>query len=326
MKKLLLLAFLVVGLLALGACSDDNGNGNPSNPSDVSGGGEVFRIGISLPPILNDFHAAMRNSIEEAVANAPDNFDFTIVSALSADDQFNQLEVFYNENFDGVIISPDDGTLIAPIAEAIYNSGTPTVIINRAIDTDVWTSFVACDNVGGARTAAHHIAEFLGGEGYVFIAHMRAGTPIDRERTYPFLEELAEHWPGITVLGRAEAGNTREGGFDMMQNAMAAHPEINAVWAGSEIAALGIAHAATLAGRDDLVIAMGFGASQALVDELDADPDFIVQSMCYVAGMGANAVQAMMDILNGEEVGRYHLRESIVINRDNLHIWREWAH
>ena len=320
MRKVLLLMMVLGGMIALSACGD------PAVGAAPDDGDGVIRIGVSLPLITNDFHAAMRNSIEEHIANAPDNFYFHVVAALNTDHQVNVLETFYDMGFDGVIISPDDGTLIAPISEQIYFSGTPTVIINRAIESEHFTSFVACDNVGGARVAANHIAEFLGGEGTVFIAHMRAGTPIDRERTYPFIEVIENYWPNITILGSAEAGNTREGGFNMMQNAMAAHPEINAVWAGSEIAALGIAHAAQLAGRDDLVIAMGFGASQALVDELDADPDFIVQSMCYVAGMGANAVQAMMDILTGETVGRYHLRESIVINRENLHVWREWAH
>jgi len=301
----------------------------PEEPAPAPADDTVFRIGVSLPPILNDFHAAMRRSIEDAIANAPANFEFTVTSALDEGDQVNVLEVFYDQNFDGVVISPLNGTLIAPIAEQIYFSGTPTVIINRAIDSEFFTTFVACDNVGGSRTAAHHIAEFLGGEGNVFIARMSAGTPIDRERTYPFLEVMAAYYPDITILGDGEAGNTREGGFDLMQNAMAAHPVINAVWAGSEIAALGIAHAAEMAGRDDLVIAMGFGASTALVEELDANPDFIVQSMCYVAGMGANAIEAMMGILMGEDIGRYHLRESVVLNRDNLDDgirWREWAH
>lgn len=344
MKKSIILSFVIVVMLALAACG---GNQAPASPPAAAAppaaataaepaaaatetaaepaGDQVFRIGVSLPPILNDFHAGMRRSIEDTIANAPANFEFTVVSALDEGDQFNVLEVFYNENFDGVIISPLNGTLIAPIAEQIYFSGTPTVIINRAIDSEHYTTFVACDNEGGSRTAAHHIAEVLGGEGTVFIARMSAGTPIDSERTYPFLEAIAEH-PGITVLGDAEAGNTREGGFNMMQNAMAAHPVINAVFAGSEVAGLGVAHAAELAGRDELKIVIGFGASQALVDELDGDPNFIAQAMCYVAGMGGNAVEAMMAIMRGEDVGKRHLRESIVLNRDNLHIWREWAH
>ena len=286
----------------------------------------VFRIGVSLPPILNDFHAAMRVSIEEAIANAPPNFEFYVVSAMSESDQFDVLETFYLMNFDGVVISPLNGTLIAPIAEDIYFSGTPTVIINRAIDSEHFRTFVACDNVQGARTAANHIAEFLGGEGTIFIARMAAGTPIDSERTYPFIEVIENYWPGITIIGYAEAGNTRDGGFDVMNNAMAAHPVINAVWCGSEIAALGVAHAVELAGRTDVQIVMGFGASQALVDELDANPDFIVQSMCYVAAMGENAIIAMMDILLGRDVGRFQMRESIVLNHDNLDYWRQWAH
>lgn len=296
-------------------------------PADEPADEVVFRVGVSLPPILNDFHAVMRTEIENAVANAPDNFDFQIVSAMDANDQYNVLEVLYLEQFDGVVISPFDGVLIAPIAEQIYMTGAPTVIINRAIATDHFTAFVAGDNPGGGRNAADVIGERLGGEGYVFGLRMAAGTPIDADRHNAFMEQLETYWPGITIIGDGDAGNTREGGFNTMQNALQAHPHIDAVFGHCEIAALGAVAAIEQSGREDIQIVTGFGGSLFLVEIFEEEPDFLLNAtMSYLPVMGATAIETMIRILNGETVERYVIDPPLILTAENLDMWRDWAY
>ena len=335
-KTLAILLVLVLGLSLFAACTpaqtppaqqpaqQQPAAQTPATPA-VEEDEQIFRIGVSLPPILNDFHSSMREFILEAIENAPPNFEFTVVGAADEGDQVNVLEQFYGENFDGVVISAFNGTIVAPITEAIYKSGTPVIVINRAIDTEYFTAFVACDNEGGARVAAHRVAEVLGGEGTVIVMQMVGGTPIDNARTYPFIEVMETYYPDIEILAVVVAGQSRESGHDFMQNAMMAHPVINALYSGAEEAIYGALHAARLAGRDEVKIGIGFGASSHMWREIDQNPDTVLELQSYLPIMGADAIRAMIYYLQGGTLERYHLRDSIVLNRDNLADWRDLA-
>jgi len=343
MKKVKFLVFLLAALLILAACApaaapppaEEAPPAAPDEPAEPAEEPEqepeaeeeqVFRIGVSMPPILNDFHAVMYREIQDAIAAAPANFEFEVVGSVDANEQVNVLEVFYDQGFDGVVISPFDGNLVAPIAEQIYQSGTPTVIINRMIDTDQFRAFVAGDNPGGGRNAADFIGEYLDGEGYVFVMEMNSGTPISNDRSGAFLEQVEAHWPDLTIIGTADSGNTREGGFEQMTNALSAHPRIDAVFGHCEMAGLGMVAAIEAAGRTDIQLTTAFGGSVFIVEEFDNDPDFLLRaSMSYLPVMGASAIQAIMDILMGVDVPRYAIDPPLVLTAANLEEWRGWA-
>jgi len=339
MKKILALLLALLLVAGLAACGGGDNEPDPTpapaaetpaEPADVEEDDDeeerVYRIGVSMPPILNDFHAVMYREIQDAIAAAPANFEFEVVGAVDANDQVNVLEVFYDMDLDGVVISPFDGNIIAPIAEQIYQSGVPTVIINRMIDTDQFRAFVAGDNPGGGRNAADFIGEYLDGEGYVFVMEMNSGTPISNDRSNAFLEQVEANWPGLTIIGTADSGNTREGGFEQMTNALSAHPRIDAVFGHCEMAGLGMVAAIEAAGRDDVQLTTAFGGSLFIVEEFDNDPDFLLRaSMSYLPVMGASAINAIMDILNGVDVPRYAIDEPLVLTAANLAEWRGWA-
>jgi len=327
MKKRILAIFLVFALAitAFAGCRSDE----PAPAATTDSGEQIFRIGISLPPILNDFHATMRREIENAVANAPDNFVFEIVGGGTVADgaeQLNVLERFHQRNdLDGVIISAWDGNLVGPIAEEIYNSGIPTVVINRMINPAVFTAFVAGDNPGGARAMAHYIGESLGEEGgTVFVLRMVAGTPIDADRQQA-LEVFEEYYPNIRVIGEAEGSNNAETGYAAAMNAMQAHPHIDVIYGHDEFAARGALQAFEDAGREEIRLATGFSGTRLFLEECEADPDTKLRVAAYLPVMGATAVQTMIDILNGITVERYVIDPPMVLGPHNIDEWRDMA-
>jgi len=267
----------------------------------------------------------MRILIEEAVANAPSNFEFQIFGSTDENDQVNVLETLFEQRdeWDGLIISPQNGTLVGPIAAQFYEAGIPVVIINRLTDPEIFTAYVAGDNPGGAVTWAHYVGAFLGEEGgTVFCSRMTAGTPIDRDRHYPFIETIERYYPQIQYIGSSEGGNSAEMGYDIAMSAMMAHDEITVLYGHDEFAARGFVNAMMDAGRTDLRLAGFWGGTQALWDELNADPNLILRGIAYQPAMGTLAVETMIRILNGEDIPKMVLEPSMIFGPENL---AEWA-
>jgi len=146
MKKLFM--FLLIGaLIFLAACAprqepEPEAEAMPIGP--ICGAADLsalpteevrYRIGISLLPISEESQVNLRQEIVEAATNAPDGFGFTIRNAQDADDQLRMLELFYSEGYDGVIVSPVDRELIAPILEQMFHSGILIVLAENPIDT-----------------------------------------------------------------------------------------------------------------------------------------------------------------------------------------------
>jgi len=338
MKKTLLALILVLALVMVGCANGaaptaeapaaPAAPATPADPAAADATDQTFRIAISLPPILNDFHSTMVTEIENAIANAPANFDFTIHGGGTVADgaeQLNALERIYEQGYDGVIISAWDGNLVGPIAEQIYNAGIPVVVVNRMIDPEVFTAFVAGDNPGGARLMAHYIGELLGEEGgNVFVMRMVAGTPIDADRQ----EALAvweAYYPNIRIIGEAEGSNNAETGYEAAMNAMQAHPHIDVIYGHDEFAARGALQAFEDAGRTEIRLATGFSGTQIFLREVEENPDTLLRVAAYLPVMGATAVQTMMDILNGESVPRYVIDPPMVLGPHNVDEWRDLA-
>ena len=310
MKKVLALLLVIALMAAAGAaCAAEEA--------------PTFRIGVSLPPILNDFHATMKVEIENVIANAPDNFTFDVVGSNSGEEQVDVLEMFYEQRYDGVVISPWDGNLVGPMAEQIYNTGTPVVIVNRMVNPEVFTTFVAGDNPGGARLMAHYIGETLGEEGgTVFVMRMVAGTPIDADRMQA-IPVFEQYYPNVRVIGEAEGTNSAEGGYEAAMNAMQAHPHIDVIYGHDEYAARGALQAFEDAGRNEIRLSTGFNGTKLFLQECTDDPNIKLRMAAYQPVIGATAVSAMMDILNGVEVERFVIYPSMVLGPHNI---EEWAH
>lgn len=314
MKKL---GFLVIALaLAFGMSSCGRDGGGAAQ-------GDVIRIAVSMPPILNDFHVAKFRFVEEGIAAAPSNFEFTIFHSTGTDHQVNQLEIIQAQGFDGVIISTLDGVLMAGPAESIYQAGTPTVVINRALETNQFTAFVTGSNVEGGENVARYMGNFLEGQGNIYIMRMAMGTPIDAERNDGFLEVMRTEFPGINIIGYSEGGHTIEFGFEVMQNILAAHPHIDAIYSHDPFSAMGQEQAIINAGRNDVRLIMSAGPSQTIAQHMINNPDTIFRgNFNYPPVMGAEAVRTMVRIFQGETVPQVYSMPAELLMIEDVQVWR----
>ncbi|WP_405589187.1 LacI family DNA-binding transcriptional regulator [Streptomyces sp. NBC_01190] len=112
-------------------------------------------------------------------------------------------------------------------------AGVPTVIGGRPGWSDAETLYVDCDNRGGARAAVGHLL----GLGRRRIAHI-AG-PLDQTASVDRLDGFRDALPDIDPRLIAEGDFTPEGGARAMAELLDRWPDLDAVFAASDVMASG---------------------------------------------------------------------------------------
>ena len=145
-----------------------------------------------------------------------------------------------------------DGALLVslhgddPLPGRITAARIPTVVVGRPL-RDSAVSYVDVDNRGGARSAVEHLLT----NGRRAIAHI--GGPLDMvaatDRLAGFRDALTE--AGITPdrTLEATADFTQQGGAAAMERLLAARPDLDAVFAASDLMAAGAMSVLDAAGR-----------------------------------------------------------------------------
>lgn len=311
--------YLVVMLILMVGVSAFAGGGREEAAEE----GQV-RVAIAMSPMNNPFHRTLYRFFEEEIERAPSNFRFRFYFSDSTDVQVNNMEVILNGNYDGVIISTHDGNVMAGPAERIRRAGAKTVVVNRGLNTDEWDAYVTGDNVGGGANIARHMGQFLNGQGNVYVMGLAVGTPLFNDRMSGFEEVLRTEFPNIRLLGVSEGTNTIEGGFNEMQNVLAAHPHIDAIYSHDPFGAMGQEQAINNVGRTDVRLIMSFAPDQSVVQHMRANPNTIFRgNVAYPPAMSAEAVRVMVRLLQGEEVPRQTIMPANLLLIEDLAQWAD---
>ncbi len=189
------------------------------------------------------FFLGMLRSAHARSAEAGYQLVFTVASSAAEHQRF--LQYAAGGHVDGVLVLSLHGRDHLPVN--LERLGVPTVLSGRPLSDSAALCYVDADNVGGARQATEHllaagrraVATLTGPQ------DMCAGQ--DRLKGYreafdrsglPVRDELV-------VAGEFTIGS----GFDAMTALMERHPEVDAVFAASDLMALGAIRAIEQAGR-----------------------------------------------------------------------------
>jgi ribose transport system substrate-binding protein len=238
--------------------------------------------------------------------------------APTADDQVAGLKSLIKQQVDALLITPvvsGDPGLIAVVHEA-NAAGIPVI----ALDSDIGGGQVACtvrsDNVKGEELATEYIFKRLGGQGQV--AHLQGdlGVQVGALRSEGF-HNVLEQYPHIELVFEAMGDWGRETGAKLTRQALAAHPDIQAVIAGNDLTALGASDAIEEAGRTNQISVAGFDAlPEALLALHDEKMTATIRQAAR--SMARQALEMALRALRRESVPSLVLTEIDVITPDNL--------
>ena len=280
--------------------------------------GKKFRIAVSLPPANNAWQAKMLDSVNEEVAKDTANFEITVKNAVDDADQLNMLQTFKAGGYDLIAVLPGNGTLMTPICQDIFKSGTKVMIIDRPIEGDQFTVFYGGDNAQCGRNAAKYIGDRLKGKGQIAILRSYVGIPIDLQRYNGFMEVLKKDFPGIKVLVEGDGEFNQQAGLKAMSNILPAYPKIDAIFSQDDESAVGALTAIKNANRKDVQFITGMGGSKSAFARMTAKDPLYGASMSYLPTMGGHAVALAKKILQGQKFEKMNIEPTIVVTSANV--------
>ena len=301
----------VVCLVVLSACGGESRSGHAGTAEDP------WVIGMSQCNLGEPWRVQMDADVR-AAAEAHDNIQVIFKDAQNESlTQRAQVEEFVEQGVDLLIISPKEAApLTRPVAEA-YQRGIPVIVLDRAVQGDLYTTFIGADNVRIGREAGRWVRETLGGSGRIVeLKGLMTSVP-GQDRSQGFLQglELEQH-PGLEIVFAGEMQWLEPNARREMESALATNADIDVVYAHNDPGAHGAWLAARAAGREDEMLFVGIDAlpheGQQYVGQGIMNATFL-----YPTG-GSEAIALALDILSGNEVPRHLTLGTRLFTPDNV--------
>lgn len=233
--------------------------------------------------------------------------------------QIADIEYFIQKKVDLLVVSPNEAHAVTPVVERAYHAGIPVVVIDRKIESDLYTAFVGADNVQIGQAMGNYVHSIRQRPLRLFeIAGLAGSTPA-MERTEG-LHSVVDSLEGVTIVGRVDASWRMEEAEQRMDSVFRLHPEIDLVVAQNDRMALGARKAALRHGVTprlgfigvDALTGPGLGVEQVMEGSLSA-------SFIYPTG-GDKVIQTALQILRGEPYARETILFSALVDDTNARI------
>jgi ribose transport system substrate-binding protein len=161
-------------------------------------------------------------------------------------------------------------------------------------------SFVGSDNYRGGQLIGEYLAKASGGKAKVAILEGIAGHETGDSRVRGF-REAVKGSPGIQIVASQTANWERDQGFNVFQNILQAHPDIDTVFACNDMMALGAIEAINAGGKAGKIRVLGFDAVKDARAALESGAMAATVAQ-YPDEMGKAAVEMAVKALRGEAV------------------------
>ena len=251
-------------------------------------------IGISIPSADHGWTGGIVSWAEQAekdIEAANPGVDVIISTGKSSSEQVAGIENLMMKNINKLVILPHDPEALTAICKRVKQNGLELIVVDRGLSDPVQDLEVVGDNYLFGQNCAKAIAAELNGKGSIVVMEGIL-CQVNTDRVAGFTEVM-KAYPEIKILQTERADWSEEKGYKVMENMLAKHPAIDAVWTGDDDVLRGALKAYKKSGRTDVKLMVGGGGSKDII-KMIMDKDPLVRltvtyppKMIYVAAMEA---------------------------------------
>ncbi len=290
-------SMLLAGL-ALAACT---------RPAPEPGTKAKPRVALVLKTLNNPFFIDMQKGAEEAATRL--GVDLVVQAAereVDVDKQMQIIENLIQTRVDALAITPSGSKEVVTAIAKANAAKIPVVIVDTRVDEKAATEagirldgFVGSDNYEGGKVAGEYLIQVTGGKARVGLLEGIPGHETGDSRLKGFHDAIKDS-PGVKVVASQTANWERDQGFTVFQNMLQAHPDIDALFACSDLMALGAVEAIAAAGKTGKIQVIGFDALDDARKAIAAGT-MLASVAQFSSEMGKLAVEDAVLLIHGEK-------------------------
>lgn len=219
-----------------------------------------------------------------------------------ANQQISDIENFIEQSPDAIVIEPAGRAALTAVLKRAVDAGIPVVLCGNGVEGTDFTTRVDIDFYEVAYKSAVGLAELMGGKGNIVVFNGIAG--VDSTETWQAAAlDALKNYPDIKIVATEYAQWNIATAKQKMEALMAAHPDIDGVWAGGGEMALGVALAYEDAGKE----APKFGMVNVPNGFLRLADQYHYQFVGSPdpPSMSKYCLQTAIDILQGKPVNKF---------------------
>ena len=281
-------------------------------------------VALVLKTLNHPFFVDMRRGAQEAADRLGVNLQ--VQAAERESDVDKQMQIVENMLQTGIkvlAITPSGSREIVSALVKAKNAGVPIVIVDTRLDAKaaadagvVAKTFIGSDNYEGGKLAGEYTITSTGGKAKVGILEGIPGHETGDSRLRGYRDAVAKT-PGITIVASQPANWERDQGFNVFQNMLQAHPDIDSVFACSDLMALGAIEAIAAAGKTGTIRVIGFDALDDAKKAIAAGTlDASVAQ--FPSEMGRVAVESAVKVIRGEKIPEDIKVKLELVTKDNV--------
>jgi len=264
------------------------------------------KVALVLKTLNHPFFVDMRRGAQEAADRLGVQLEVQAAEReIDVEKQMQIVENMIQTGIKALAITPSGSREIVAALVKARDAKIPMIIVDTRVDEKAAAdagvhpaTFVGSDNYEGGRLAGGYMVEVTGGKARVAILEGIPGHETGDSRLRGFRDAVKDA-AGITVVASQPANWERDQGFNVFQNMMQAHPDIDAVFAASDLMALGAIEAIAAAGKTGKIRIVGFDALDDAKKAIAAGTmDASVAQ--FPSEMGRVAVESAVKVMQGE--------------------------
>jgi ABC-type sugar transport system substrate-binding protein len=213
--------FLAIFLIAANSCSNQ-----PEHQ---------YRI-VFLQCCNDEWRDVMNSEMKRELAFHPEIELKIIESEFNTEKQVKQVMSLLKQNIDLLIITPNEAQPLTNAIEEIYKAGIPVVLIDRKINSGLYTAYVGADNYEIGKTAGEFIADKFKRPGNIIELKMSMTITPAIERYEGFNDAIAET-QNLRIIDAFEAKSNLDELEDYLPNVLQKHPNVNIIFGQTDVLA-----------------------------------------------------------------------------------------
>ena len=314
MKKALTLVLLLAVAVSVSCNRGGPATSNSGRPT----------VALVLKTLNHPFFVDMRRGAQEAADRLGVNLQVQAAEReIDVEKQMQIVENMIQTGIQALVITPSGSREIVPALVKAKNAKVPIIVVDTRVDAKAAAdagvrpeTFVGSDNYAGGKLAGEYLVKVTGGKAHVGILEGIPGHETGDSRLRGF-RDAVKGAPGVIIVASQPANWERDQGFNVFQNMLQAHQDIDSVFACSDLMALGAIEAIRAAGKTSAIKVIGFDALD------DARKAIAAGTMAasvaqFPAEMGKAAVESAVKVIRGESLPADINVKLALVTKDDL--------